>query len=431
MPEIMYDQFMIYKKIQLNNDDIDSLTKLYLPLMGLDSYALYLALSTLESNTSYNYKVLLDTLMLKSLNAFNKASSKLEAIGLLKVYKNKDKNYLYKLIRPMEMDVFLKEEALCALLRASIGEDEVSKLKDKYLNTYSGYKDVSKKFEDVFEINTENDLSFIKKLTKRISGNVEIENKNFNYALFKMLFDTSFISEEALDDANFKSSVLRLSLVYKLDEEKMHDVVLSALSIDKDLSYASLAKFSMLEYRNNNDSQDPTLETIEDDSYLTSIKDDETLALCTRLEAMSPSEVLEYYSGGKKASAAEIAMFDKLSKDMGISIPLVNLMIVYSIMTKEGEIPGYSYFEKIGATWKRAKIKTVYDGVKHMQAKALERESKTNSKVSGKKEVKLPSWYKDYKEELNKKANENEKLQESDALDIIEAAKGLFGDDDE
>ena len=167
MPEIMYDQFMIYKKIQLNNDDIDSLTKLYLPLMGLDSYALYLALSTLESNTSYNYKVLLDTLMLKSLNAFNKASSKLEAIGLLKVYKNKDKNYLYKLIRPMEMDVFLKEEALCALLRASIGEDEVSKLKDKYLNTYSGYKDVSKKFEDVFEINTENDLSFIKKLTKR------------------------------------------------------------------------------------------------------------------------------------------------------------------------------------------------------------------------------------------------------------------------
>ena len=71
MPEIMYDQFMIYKKIQLNNDDIDSLTKLYLPLMGLDSYALYFALSTLEESTSYTYKVLLDTLMFKSLNALN------------------------------------------------------------------------------------------------------------------------------------------------------------------------------------------------------------------------------------------------------------------------------------------------------------------------------------------------------------------------
>ena len=431
MPEIMYDQFMIYKKIQLNNDDIDSLTKLYLPLMGLDSYALYFALSALEESTSYTYKVLLDTLMFKSLNALNKASSKLEALGLLKVYKNKDDNYLYNIVRPMEVDTFLKEEALCALLRASIGEAEVDKLKEKYLNTYPGYKDVSKKFEDVFEINTENDLSFIKKLSKRISGDIEIENKKFNYALFKMLFDTSFISEDALEEASFKSNVLRLSLVYKLDEEKMHDVVLSSLSIDKDLSYATLAKFAKLEYRSSNDSVDPVLETIEDDAYLTSIKDDETLALCTRLEAMSPSEVLEYYSGGKKASAAEIAMFDKLSKDTGISIPLINLMIVYSVVTKEGEIPGYAYFEKIGATWKRAKIKTVYDGIKYMQAKAIEKESKANAKASGKKEVKLPSWYKDYKEELNKKANENEKLKESDALDIIEAAKGLFGDDDE
>ena len=41
------------------------------------------------------------------------------------------------------------------------------------------------------------------------------------------------------------------------------------------------------------------------------------------------------------------------------------------------------------------------------------------------------SWYKNYKEELNKKDSENKELQESDVLDIIEAAKGLFGDDDE
>ena len=429
MPELMYDQFMISKKIQLNNDDIDSLTKLYLPLMGLDSYALYYALSTMDEHTPYNYKMLLDTLMLKSLNALNKASSKLEALGLLKVYKNKDNNYLYDLLRPMEVSAFLKEEALCALLKGSIGEDEVNKLKDKYLKTYSSYKDISKKFEDVFEINTSNDLSFIKMLTKRMSGEVEIENKNFNYALFKMLFDTSFISESALENPDFKSNILRLSHVYKLDEEKMHDVVLSALSIDKDLNYASLAKYSKLEYRNNNETAEPVLSTKEDDDYLTSIKDDAALALCTRLEAMSPSEVLEWYSGGKKASLAEIAMFDKVSKNTGTSIPLINLMIVYSVVTKEGEIPGQSYFEKIAATWKRAKIKTVYDGIKYMQAKAIEKESKV--KGGTKKEVKLPSWYKNYKEELNKKDSENKELQESDVLDIIEAAKGLFGDDDE
>lgn len=429
MPELMYDQFMINKKIQLNNDDIDSLTKLYLPLMGLDSYALYFAYSTMDAGVNYNYKYLLDTLMMKSLNALNKASAKLEALGLIKVYKNKDNNYLYELLRPIEMSAFLKDEALCALLRGSIGEDEVNKLKDRYLHFSTSYKDVSKKFDDVFEVNTTNDLSFIKTLSKRISNEVELDNKNFNYALFKMLFDTSFIDDSALETPDFKSNIMRLSLVYKLDEEKMHDVVLSALSIDKDLSYASLAKFAKLEYRSSNESIDPVLSTKEDDDYLTSIKDDETIALCTHLEAMSPSEVLEYYSGGKKASLAEIAMFDKVSKDTGTSIPLINLMIVYSVVTKEGEIPGEAYFEKIAATWKRAKIKTVYDGIKYMQAKATERENKI--KGSGKREVKLPSWYKNYKEELNKKESDNEKLQESDVLDIIEAAKGLFGDEDE
>ena len=146
---------------------------------------------------------------------------------------------------------------------------------------------------------------------------------------------------------------------------------------------------------------------------------------------MSPSEVLEYYNDGFKASASEIAMFDKISKDTGTPIPLINLMIVYSIVTKEGDIPGYAYFEKVAATWKRAKIKNVYDGIKYMQEKAVERENNQGKKLNGKKEVKLPSWYKDYKEELNKKAAENENLQEGNALDILEAAKGFFGDEDE
>ena len=65
-----------------------------------------------------------------------------------------------------------------------------------------------------------------------------------------------------------------------------------------------------------------------------------------------------------------------------------------------------------------------------MSKKAIEKEEKIN-KVKDKKEVKVPDWYKAYKDELIKNSAENDKLKESNALDILEAAKGLFGDEDE
>ena len=79
MAELMYDEFKIKNKININNDDINALTHLYLPLMGLDSYALYFAYVTLEKNETYTFKSLLDILNLRTMTSLNKASSKLEA----------------------------------------------------------------------------------------------------------------------------------------------------------------------------------------------------------------------------------------------------------------------------------------------------------------------------------------------------------------
>ena len=428
MAELMYDEFKIKNKININNDDINALTHLYLPLMGLDSYALYFAYVTLDKNETYTFKSLLDILNLRTMTSLNKASSKLEALGLLRVFKDKNDNYLFEIKRPMSMDVFLKDEALCALLASSISNIEVDKLKEKYLNKNTRLKEVTKSFEEVFDVKTSDDLSFIKTL---VSNDINIENKEFNYALFKMLFDSSFIGDDVLEDETFKKNIIHISFVYKLDEEMMHDACMSSLNVDKDLSYASLAKFAKIQYRNKFKNDNPSLQTIESDDYLNSIKDDEVLALCNHLEAMSPSEVLEYYNGGKKASEAEIAMFDKLSNDTHTPIPVINLMIVYSVVTKNGEIPGYAYFEKIASTWKRAKVKNVYDAINYMKKKAQEKEEKDNTKVSRKKNVKLPAWYDSYKKELEKKESENENLKEGKAVDILEAAKGLFGDDDE
>ncbi len=423
MPELMYDEFKVVNKVLINNDDINSLTKLYLPLMGIDSYTLYLGLSTLSEGVSYNFKYLLDTLNLRSLKNINSAQNKLEGIGLLNVYINKDKNYLFELKRPMAILAFMKEECLKSLLVSEIGENEVNKLIENEIKIFSGYKNITKAFSDVYDTTTKDKLEIIEKLVKH---DIVIDNKDFNYTLFKYLFDTSFISNEVLDDSDFKANILRISFTYKLDETQMKDVVIASLDSDKNLDYASLSKNAKIAYQRINKTSEPRIITKEDDEYLDSVKDDQTISLCHWLENMSPSEVLESMSG-IKASASELKMIDDLINNTKFPISVINFMICMVIKEKDGVLPGYSYFEKIANTWARAKVKNVNDVLnfikKHNDAK--DKEGKASK---GKTSQTLPAWYDEYNKELNKKLEDNKELKTEEVKEILESANSLFGE---
>ena len=41
MAELIYDNFKIVNKYHLNGEDYNNLSKLYLPIMGIDSFSLY------------------------------------------------------------------------------------------------------------------------------------------------------------------------------------------------------------------------------------------------------------------------------------------------------------------------------------------------------------------------------------------------------
>ena len=423
MAELMCDQFKLIEKKHINSDDINSLTKLYLPLMGIDSYSLYMALSSLDVNVNYNYKTLIDILNVRGMKSINSASNKLEALGLLDVYVNSDNNYLYILNRPMSQRDFLKEESLRTLLSSQIGEEAVLKLISEVTFELRRYKKITKKFDDVYDVTFDNKFDVIDKL---IPSEFEIKNEEFNYSLFKMLFDTSFISEDVLEDSEFKTNVLRISFIYKLDEEQMKDVIIRSFDIDKKMDYATISKNAKFKFRENNKEKEPRIITRENDDYLQSIKDDNTLALCNYLESVSPSEVLQNISG-IKPSTAEIKMFEDLVNNTKFPVSVINFMILYVNEEKGGELPGYAYFEKIANSWARAKIKNVYDVLKHLEKNNIERNSGKKVSVNKKQKVDLPEWYQTYSEELDKKL-ENKTDSSNDDSDILKEAKDLFGE---
>lgn len=417
--EMLLEKFKINNKCQLNSEDISSLTLLYLPLIGIDSFALYCALTSLETNKEYYIKKLINITNIPTLNALTNTFDKLEGIGLLNTFYDSNKGYLFIVNPPLKNTEFMKEEVLVTLLETQIGNLEINELKEKVKTNIKGYKNITKKLNEVYTVSTKTSSTVLKNL---VNPNLNVENNNFNYTLFKMLFDSSFIDEDVLNDEQFKSMIIKISFIYKLSEEEMKDVVFNSINNDKRCDYPSLSKYARIAFQKKYKVETPKLVTVKEDQYVQSIEDDVTLKLCNDLETMSPSEVLESLSG-MKPTPSELKIFEDLLNNCNLTIGAINFMIMYVSTEKNGELPGYNYFEKIASTWTRAKVKTAIDAIRYVEKKNAERAqnkektNKTSSVSKKKKEAVLPDWYTEYEKGLQEQTNET-KLTDQELKEI-------------
>ena len=72
---------------------------------------------------------------------------------------------------------------------------------------------------------------------------------------------------------------------------------------------------------------------------------------------MSPIELLKSLNGGIEPSASEIGMLEDLIRTTKFPQGVINLMVLMVNSEKEGELPGFNYFDKIANTWARAGVK--------------------------------------------------------------------------
>ena len=416
--ELLLEKFKLNNKCQLNSEGISSLTLLYLPLIGIDSFSLYTTLSSLNKDEEYYIKKLINITNIPTLKDLTNAFDKLEGIGLLKTYYHKDKGYIFDVVNPLSEKEFLKEEILVTLLETQIGATEIENLKNRNKDITKGYKEITKKLSDVYAVSIKQKSNVINNLIK---PNIVIENNDFNYTLFKMLFDSTFIGEDVLNEESFKTMIMKISFIYKLNEDEMKDIVFNSINNDKRCDYASLSKYARITFQKKYKVDTPKLVTVKEDQYIQSIEDDVVLKLCNDLESMSPSEILEQLSG-MKPTPSELKVCEDLCANTKLTIGAINFMLMYVSKEKNGELPGYNYFEKIASTWSRAKVKTAYDAIKYTEKKNSEKQEPKQSGRS-KKQAVVPDWYKGYEETLN---NENTNTPVNE--EIKEIAKNLFED---
>ncbi|QDP40828.1 replication initiation and membrane attachment family protein [Radiobacillus deserti] len=146
----------------LSTEHLQALTHLYQPLVGLDAVGLYLTLSndlSISNDEEQATHHALMTYLGMPLDRIYTARLRLEAIGLLRTWKNEDidelASYQYQIQLPFTPRNFLTDGVLSQLLRYEIGEDKYEKLEAtferRYPDTSITGNEVTVNFKEVFE----------------------------------------------------------------------------------------------------------------------------------------------------------------------------------------------------------------------------------------------------------------------------------------
>ena len=108
-------------------------------------------------------------------------------------------------------------------------------------------------------------------------------------------------------------------------------------------------------------------------------------------------------------------MFEKLRASTNLSLGVLNVLIIYVISSKDGEIPSYNYFLKIANSWIRGGILTT-----QMALDKITGNTKQPTTSKAKPTKKTASWYDEYlekeKEKLARPKEETESLEDLEAF---------------
>lgn len=421
------DQVKI-SKVSLSGEDYFVLSQMYLPLVGMDGFSVYISLNNISNKDGLTTVTrLLDLFNLTNVGVLENALNKLEGIGLVKRFFSDSKGItLFECSKPLDSESFLKNPLLSTYLESAIGPVEYKALFNSVLKiSKPGYREVTKSFDEIFKTGDKKEGIFNANLKREIKDNIRVKNDKFDYVYFKLMFNKGLIDNEVLDSEIFEQSILRVSYQYSLSEEEMYEAVYKAFTLSKNPDIELIAKNAAYIYQNKKKAiskeEKPVVFEVKEAVEYKEFDDEINKKLIKTLENSSVEKILSQYSGGK-ASVAELKNFARLADENGLSDGLINCLIIHILSTKNGEIPGYSYLEKIAKTWLRAGVKTVEDAIKYMNRPIETKEApkKTNKKVKSN-----PDWVKEYTEDIKQKGSK--KLTEEEINAGINAGNDLFG----
>ena len=401
-------------KVSLSGEDIFVLSTMYLPLVGMNSYSIYMMFNNLNGDEA-QVKTILDFIGLQSPNAFTQSVAKLEGIGLVKKYYNEEKGYIIQLLSPISGKAFLKNDILKKYLYSQIGDVEVHNLEKRYREKkISGYNDITLSFDEVFKPVKEKNIP-VSISDNEETDNIKVKNQKFDYIAFKLFFSDDDKISDILNDSDFEDQILKISYQYQLNEQEMHEAILRTMSITQDLSFEGIAKNAGYIYQNKAQTSVLGFQVKEPEEFKHEFKDDEK-ELIRVANSLSFAKMLESISGVKPA-LAEVNDFNKLQNLTGLPTGVINILIMHINKTKQCETVNYTYIEKVARSWMKIGIKSAEDAIRYIKSTQEAKDNPTRSRK--KKVIEEPAWMKNNDEAQGELTQEEKKEAEELASKLL------------
>lgn len=396
------DRFIVFANSNISSCDYQALTLLYQPIIGLFAFGLYMTLRELldkQNLASQEYlHADLESLLNRRIEDIEADRHKLEAIGLLDTHYLDDR-FVYELKLPMSAQSFINDGILGQYLIGAITKERYKKLIQIFklkVPGRKGYIRVSKTFDEVFPPLSADGSLVEGELKNQVRSNhLKTRSDRFDWRLLKENLPDSVFDPHELTEY-VKNKIATLNFVYQLDELEISEIYRMAVDNDRKLDVRKLAELAREHYKFRQERTNVAKEVAP------SVPVDRNLPLepHERLAQSSPIDILKEIGGGR-ASAADLRIVERLIDEVGLDPGVVNVLIAYVAKIKDGFLPGYDYFEKVGLNWKRNQItdaKTALEFVEHLRSqyeKKRDGKPTRKSQKSAKPDIKL-DWFEDY-----------------------------------
>ncbi len=346
----MGKSFWIMTHGYTSSEDNKVLTLLYQPLIGTEAYGLYMMLMNLVDRTRLqsdvmSLSVLSDLLNIKEKFLLN-SKDKLEAIGLLSTFLKED-IYLFRLNMPLSAKQFFLDGILGSYLRSEVGIDNFDLLMAYFSVpeiSKKGYKNVTKTFDDIYQIQNIDIIQSEKFIFGRKNGKGVIVKDAFNFdSLFEKL--PPRIKKKSLYPQKIVSQIASVMYVYNFRLDEMADILSSAYDEEnKALFYERIginsANYFQKTYGDN-------LISVEEKDHNCELN----------LSAIRPQDIVGLFGQKMTNQAFALETIRQFIDRNAVDIGLINAVIIVALKYHD-ELPGLNYLEKVLNDWLSKGIKT-------------------------------------------------------------------------
>ena len=374
------DPYTVSSGSIIQHIDLKIVNYLYQPLIGPFACQLYATLyhevedrETLGQNTFTHHHLMIR--MNSALNVLLKERKKLEAIGLLKVYRKDEgerQSFMYLLQPPLTPTSFFSDGLMNIYLYNRVGKKEYLRLKSLFtmpLTIDHNSEDITAGFNDVFaslhpselmEGHNTDGVSDGRETFDRHEGVPQLQfHFDFDH-LYRLLSDV-IISKDAFTD-DVKVAIDKLAFVYRLGASEMSQIIQSAFLhtgvIDIEMLRKEVRNFYQLEHGNQLPSLALRHQPARDREMDYHEPKDDYERQIQHFETISPYDLLKSMAGGAKPVPSDIKIIEETLFDQKLNPGVMNVLLSYVMITNDYKLVK-GYIQKIAGHWARKKITTV------------------------------------------------------------------------